>query len=223
MSKYKRLEVLNRIIDAGMVPLYYNSDLEVMKKVIKACYDGGATIFEFTNRGDFAHEVFKELNKWVIKEYPEMILGVGSVVDAGTCSIYIQLGTHFIVSPLLNSDMAKICNRRKVAWIPGCGSVSEIGMAEELGAEIVKVYPANTLGGAKFIKNILAPCPWSQLMPSGGVEAEYDNLKSWFDAGACCVGIGSALFSKEMIKKGDFSALEEKVREVISMIKKIKK
>lgn len=220
MARYKRLEVLNAIIGSGVVPLYYNGDLEVMKKVVKACYKGGIRVFEFTNRGDFAHEVFKELNKWTGKEYPDMIMGTGSVIDAGTCSMYIQLGAHFIVSPLCNPDMAKVCNRRKIAWIPGCGTVSEISQAEELGAEIVKVYPADVLGGPKFIKNILAPCPWAQLMPSGGVKPEKENLNTWFDAGACCVGIGSALFPKEVINKGDYSWIEEKIREVMSVVRK---
>ncbi len=223
MARFKRLQVFNTMLETGMVPLYYNSDTEIAKKVIKACYDGGARVFEFTNRGDFAHEVFGELSKWVEKECPEMILGVGSVVDAATCSFYIQLGTNFIVSPLLNPDMARVCNRRKIGWIPGCATVSEINQAEELGAEIVKIFPGKQLGGPSFVKSLLAPCPWSLIMPSGGASPEYDVLKDWLDAGAACIGLGSALFPKKVIREGNYKAIEEKVQNTIESIQKIKK
>jgi 2-dehydro-3-deoxyphosphogluconate aldolase / (4S)-4-hydroxy-2-oxoglutarate aldolase len=222
MSKYSRIEVFLKMKETGMVPLYYNPDLEICKKVAKACFDGGALAFEFTNRGDFAHEVFKELSKYVKKELPEMAIGVGSVIDAGTTSIYIQLGADFIVSPLLNPEMAKVCNRRKVLWSPGCGSVSEINTAEELGCELVKIFPAGQVGGPEFVASVKGPMPWSDLMPSGGVTPEYDNLKAWFKAGATCVGMGSQLMKKEYISTGNFQGLAEKVKETIALIKKIK-
>jgi 2-dehydro-3-deoxyphosphogluconate aldolase / (4S)-4-hydroxy-2-oxoglutarate aldolase len=223
MARFKRLQVFNTMIETGMVPLFYHQDAEIVKKAVKACYDGGARIFEFTNRGDFAHEVFAGINKWAAKECPDMILGVGSVVDAGTCSLYIQLGANFIVSPLLNPDMAGVCNRRKIGWVPGCATVSEINRAEELGAEIVKIFPGKQLGGPGFVKSLLGPCPWSLIMPSGGATPEYDVLKEWFDAGAACVGLGSALFPKKAVNEGNFNEIENKVRFVIESIQKIKK
>lgn len=222
MARFKRLDVYNTIIRTGIVPLYYNKNVEIVKNVVKACYNGGARVFEFTNRGDFAHEVFGEVNKWAAIECPEMIMGVGSIVDAGSTSLYIQLGANFIVSPLLNPEMAKVCNRRKIAWIPGCGSLSEINRGEELGAEIVKVFPAKEVGGPSYIKSILGPCPWSSIMPSGGATPERDVLKSWFDAGVSCVGMGSALFPSDVINKGDFIRIEKKVKEVIAIISDIK-
>ena len=222
MSRFKRLEVLNKMVETGIVPLFYHKDAEIVKKAVKACYDGGARVFEFTNRGDFAHEVFAEVNKWAASECPEMVLGVGSVVDAGTCSLYIQLGAGFIVSPLLNPEMARTCNRRKVAWLPGCGSVSEVNHAEELGAEIVKIFPGKEVGGPAFVKAILAPCPWSLIMPSGGATPEFEVLKSWVDAGAACIGLGSALFPKEEIAKGNYGAITEKVKESLETVKKLK-
>ncbi|MBO7479887.1 MAG: bifunctional 4-hydroxy-2-oxoglutarate aldolase/2-dehydro-3-deoxy-phosphogluconate aldolase [Bacteroidales bacterium] len=222
MSRFKRLHVLNTFVETGIVPLYYNSDAEIVKKVVKACYDGGARVFEFTNRGDFAHEVFAEVIKWCAKECPEMIMGTGSVCDPATAALYIQLGTNFIVSPSLNPDMAKICNRRKVAWIPGCGTLSEINMAEELGCEIVKIFPGAEVGGPSFVKAVKGPCPWTELMPSGGVTPERESLEAWFKAGVACVGLGSKLTPKDVIAKGDFAFIEQKVRESLAIVKELR-
>ncbi len=223
MSKYSRLDVALRMRETGVVPLYYTNDLNIARSVVSACYKGGLRIFEFTNRGDFAHEIFGELVKWAENEMPGLILGVGSVVDAGTCSLYIQSGASFIVSPLLNEEMARVCNRRKVLWMPGCSTLSEISRADELGAEVVKIYPAPLLGGPGFIKTIKGPCPWVQVMPSGGVEPTEENLKAWFDAGAFCVGMGSRLITQKIIEEGAFDALEKKVGEVVSMVQKVRK
>ena len=200
MARYSRIEVAVTMAETGLVPLFYHKDTELCKKVLKACYDGGARILEFTNRGDFAHEVFQELNKYALKELPGMMLGVGSVTDAGTASLYLQLGANFVVTPVLREDIAIVCNRRKVLWSPGCGSLTEIARAEELGAEIVKVFPGSTLGPG-FVKAIKGPCPWTSIMPTGGVSPDPDNLKSWFDAGVTCVGMGSKLITKEQLAK----------------------
>jgi 2-dehydro-3-deoxyphosphogluconate aldolase/(4S)-4-hydroxy-2-oxoglutarate aldolase len=223
MAKFSRVKVVNTILDCGMVPLLYNPDVEVCKKIVTACYNAGIHVFEFTNRGDFAQEVFSELVKYVDKQLPEMILGVGSVVDSSTAAMYMQMSANFIVSPLLNEDMAKVCNRRKVLWMPGCGSLSEISKAEELGAEIVKLFPAKQLGGPSFIKSIKPPCPWTSIMPSGGVEAEEANLREWFSAGAVCVGMGSNLFPSSLIKNQQFDELEKKLKTTFQMVQKIKK
>lgn len=222
MAKYSRIEVFLKMKETGMVPLYYNSDVEKCKKVVKACYDGGARAFEFTNRGDFAHEVFSELSKYAKAELPGMAMGVGSVIDAGTASIYIQMGADFVVSPLLNPEMAAVCNRRKIMWSPGCGSLTEINRAEELGCELIKIFPGQQVGGPDFVKAIKGPCPWTDIMPSGGVTTEYDNLKPWFDAGATCVGMGSQLMKKEYIELGNFESLTQKVKETIELIKSIR-
>jgi 2-dehydro-3-deoxyphosphogluconate aldolase/(4S)-4-hydroxy-2-oxoglutarate aldolase len=219
----KRLDVALAMRTSGAIPLYYTPDIEVMKEVISACYRGGMKIFEFTNRGEMAHELFADLIKWSRVEMPDLILGVGTVVEAGTCSLYIQLGAKFIVSPLLNEEMARVCNRRKVLWIPGCGTASEIGRAEELGAEVVKLFPGPTVGGAKFLKAYLGPCPWSNIMPSGGVSPTRENLTEWFESGAFCVGMGSNLISKEIINKGDYKTLEETSRKAMKIISELKR
>lgn len=218
----KRLDVALKMRDVGAIPLFYNPDIEICKEVISACYRGGMEIFEFTNRGDFAHELFAELVKWSRETMPDLVLGVGTVVDAGTCSIYIQMGAKFIVSPLLNEDMASVCNRRKVLWMPGCATASEISKAEELGAEVVKLFPGPTVGGSKFLKAYLGPCPWSNIMPSGGVSPTTENLTDWFNAGAFCVGMGSQLISKEIIEARDFKKLERVSRDSLEIIRKIR-
>ncbi len=218
----KRLDVALKMRDVGAIPLFYNPDIEICKEVISACYRGGMEIFEFTNRGDFAHELFAELVKWSRETMPDLVLGVGTVVDAGTCSIYIQMGAKFIVSPLLNEDMASVCNRRKVLWMPGCATASEISKAEELGAEVVKLFPGPTVGGSEFLKAYLGPCPWSNIMPSGGVSPTTENLTDWFNAGAFCVGMGSQLISKEIIEARDFKKLERVSRDSLEIIRKIR-
>jgi len=222
MARFTRIQVALTMAETGLIPVFYHKNLETCKQAVKACYEGGIRVFEFTNRGDFAHEVFGPLNQWAAKEYPEMILGVGSVVDAGTTSLYIQLGANFIVSPLLNADMAKVCNRRKIAWSPGCGSLSEVSQAEELGAEIVKIFPGSSVGGPAFVKNIKGPCPWSSIMPTGGVEPTEENLSAWFKAGVTCVGMGSNLFPKEATEGGNWQKVTELCRNALALIQKIR-
>jgi len=211
MARFTRIDVILKMREAGIVPVFYHKDPEVCRNVIKACFDGGIKVFEFTNRGDYAHELFSELNKWAEKEVPALVMGAGSVVDAGTASLYIQLGANFIVSPILNPEMAKVCNRRKILWSPGCGSLSEISYAEELGAEIVKIFPGSSVGGPDFVKAIKGPCPWTSIMPTGGVEPTVENLREWFEAGVTCVGIGSNLITKELIKKRDWKGLTKRI------------
>lgn len=223
MARFTRIQVALKMAETGMIPVFYNKDFEICKKVLKACYEGGVRVFEFTNRGDFAHEVFTELNKFAAKELPEMILGVGSVVEAGTTSLYIQLGANFIVSPVLNEDMAKVCNRRKISWSPGCGSVSEISKAEELGAEIVKIFPGSQVGGPKFVEAVKGPLSWSSIMPTGGVDTSEENLAAWFKAGVTCVGMGSQLITKDIIEKSDYQKLTDECRKTLDIIKRYKK
>ena len=204
-----------------MVPLFYHPDVELGKKVLKACYDGGARLMEFTARGDFAFEVFSELNKYAIKELPGMVMGVGSITDAAAASLFMQMGANFIVTPSLREDIAIVCNRRKVLWSPGCGSLTEINRAEELGCEIVKLFPGD-LYGPGFVKGIKGPQPWTSVMPTGGVSTDEANLKAWFNAGVTCVGMGSKLISKEILANKDFLGLETLVRETLIKIIKLK-
>jgi len=221
MAKFSKIEVLQKVAEQGMMPLFYNPVIELGKQVIKACYEGGARLLEFTNRGDFAHEVFGELNKFCRKELPEMIMGVGSINDAGTASLFMQLGANFIVSASLREDIAKVCNRRKVPYMPGCGTLTEIGKAEELGCDIVKLFPGSVYGPG-FIKAIKGPQPWTNIMPTGGVAPTEENLSGWFNAGAICVGMGSKLISKQLLKDKDFKELTARTKAALQIIHKIK-
>ena len=221
MAQYARIEVFKQMQESGMVPLFYHSDINVAKSVLRACYDGGARLMEFTSRGDFAHEVFIELIKFAIADLPGMILGVGSVTDAASTSLYIQYGANFVVTPVYREDIAIVCNRRKVLWSPGCGSLTEITVAEEMGCEIVKLFPGSTYGPS-FVKAIKGPQPWTSIMPTGGVSTEEANLRSWFEAGVTCVGMGSKLITKELLQNKDYDKLEKTVREVLKTISAVR-
>jgi 2-dehydro-3-deoxyphosphogluconate aldolase / (4S)-4-hydroxy-2-oxoglutarate aldolase len=223
MAKFNKIQVLNAMASTGMVPVFYHKDVEVAKNVVKACYDGGVRAFEFTNRGDFAQDVFAELVKWAAKECPEMVMGIGSIVDPGTAALYIQLGANFVVGPLFNPEIAKICNRRLIPYTPGCGSVSEIGFAQELGCDLCKVFPAGNVGGPSFVKNVKAPMPWSMLMVTGGVEPTKENLTAWIKAGVTCVGMGSNLFPKEVVDAQDWGWIVAKCQEAFGYIAEARK
>jgi 2-dehydro-3-deoxyphosphogluconate aldolase/(4S)-4-hydroxy-2-oxoglutarate aldolase len=207
MAKFSKIQTITAMKTTGIVPVFYHNDPEIAKEVLLACYKGGIRAFEFTNRGDFAHEVFTNLIKYAAKECPEMILGAGSIVDAPTAALYIQLGANFVVGPLFNPEISKLCNRRLIPYSPGCGTVSEIGFAQEAGCDICKVFPAGTVGGPAFIKSVLAPMPWSMLMVTGGVEPTEENLKDWIQSGVTCVGMGSNLFPSNIIKNRDWDQI----------------
>lgn len=221
MARFTRIQVAQTMADTGMVPLFYHPDVDLGKAILRACYEGGARLLEFTNRGDYAHEVFAELNKFCEKELPEMIMGVGSVTDAGTASLYMQLGANFIVTPVLREDIAVVCNRKKVLWSPGCGTLTEICRAEELGCEIVKLFPGGTYGPG-FVKAIRGPQPWTSIMPTGGVAPTKENLKAWFEAGVTCVGMGSKLISNDIIARRAYDELQIKVTEALALIRQLK-
>lgn len=221
MAQYSRIEVASVMKENGMVPLFYHPDVALGKHILKACYEGGCRLMEFTARGDFAFEVFSELNKYAIKELPGMIMGAGSITDAAAASMFMQMGANFIVTPSLREDIAIVCNRRKVLWSPGCGSLAEINKAEEMGCEIIKLFPGSTYG-PEFVKAIRGPQPWTNIMPTGGVTTEETNLKGWFDAGVTCVGMGSQLISKDILANKDYEGLRQRVSDTLGLIKKLR-
>jgi 2-dehydro-3-deoxyphosphogluconate aldolase/(4S)-4-hydroxy-2-oxoglutarate aldolase len=221
MARFSKIQTLAAMFETSMVPVFYHRDIEVAKNVVAACYEGGVKAFEFTNRGDFAHEVFGELNKWAAAHCPDLVMGIGSVVDAGTASLYIQSGANFIVGPLFNPDVAKVANRRAIPYTPGCGTASEVGFAQEAGCDLVKIFPAGNVGGPSFVKNILAPMPWSKLIVTGGVEPSEENLTAWFKAGVACVGMGSNLFPAAAIEQKNWAAITELCQEVLAIIAKV--
>jgi 2-dehydro-3-deoxyphosphogluconate aldolase/(4S)-4-hydroxy-2-oxoglutarate aldolase len=221
MAKFARLDVLNEIMRIGMVPVFYHSDFETAREVILACHAGGARVVEFTNRGDNAYRIFSDLAADLARSAPDVILGIGSVLDAGTAALYLSSGANFVVGSVFNPDVAKVCNRRKVAYIPGCGTPTEISTAEESGVEIVKLFPGSH-GGPEFVRAVLAPTPWSRIMPTGGVEPTQESLNAWFKAGVCAVGMGSQLVRKEWVAERNFSAIQQTTADAIAMIKDIR-
>ena len=222
MPRFARLDVLNTFVSTNLVPIFYNADPEVAKKVAWSISTGSCRLLEFTNRGDFAPEIFKELSRYCQRELPDLILGAGSILDAPTAALYVSYGANFIVGPYMNPEVARYCNRHKISYSPGCGSATEIGDAEELGVEIVKMFPGDSVGGPAFIKAILGPCPWTRIMPTGGVRATRENLTTWFKAGATAVGIGGDLIRKEYLASGDFDALAARTAETMALVREIR-
>lgn len=222
MAAKDRMAVLAAMMDQSVIPVFYHPDVELCKDVIQACANGGAKCVEFTNRGDFAADVFLQVTKYFAKADPSVIMGVGSICDAPTAGIYIANGAKFVVGPLLNADVAKVCNRRGIPYSPGCGSATEIGDAQELGVEIVKVFPGSSVGGPEFVKSVMGPMPWTRIMPTGGVEPTEDSLRKWFGAGIVACGVGSNLITKKLLDAKDFKGIEENVRKIIALVKSIK-
>ena len=222
MARFSRVKVWSMMEELGLVPLFYNPDLNTSIKVIEAISAGGGKVIEFTNRGDRAFEVFRELVAHFEQADPELILGVGSVLDVATAGLYINLGANFVVGSVTNPEVAKLCNRRKVPYCPGCATPSEVSFAEELGVEICKVFPGSELGGPSFVKAITAPCPWSKIMPTGGVSATKENLKGWFDAGVVCVGMGSALVRSDLMKAEDWQGITDLTARCLAWIREIR-
>ena len=219
MAQFSRLKVLTSMIEVGVVPVFYHPDPDVAVNVIKACLDGGVRCFEFTNRGDRAYEVFSEVIKRLGND-KRLILGAGTIMNAPIAALYLQIGANFIVGPNFNLDVARLCNAHKVAYSPGCGSVSEISRAEEMGVEICKVFPGQSVGGPGFIKSVLGPMPWSRLMPTGGVDTTEESVTSWISAGATCVGVGSKLFPKDVLASGNYAVITEKIASMIEWTQK---
>ena len=218
-----RMAVLAAMMDQGVIPVFQHADVEVCTQVIQACADGGAKCIEFTNRGDFPSHVFAEVTRHFAKADPSVIMGVGSVVDAPTAGVYIAHGARFVVGPLLNPEVARVCNRRKIPYSPGCGTASEIGLAEELGCEIVKLFPGGSVGGPDFVRAILGPMPWTRLMPTGGVDASEASLRAWFEAGVVAVGIGSNLVTKALLDAKDYKGVEARVRQTVELVRAIRR
>lgn len=222
MARFSKQQTIAAMTATGIVPVFYHPDAEIAKQVVKACYEGGIRAFEFTNRGDFAHEVFEALVKYAAEACPELILGIGSIVDPSTAAFYIQSGANFVVGPCFNAEITKICNRRLIPYIPGCGSVTEIGYAQEAGCDICKIFPAGNVGGPSFVKNVMAPMPWTALMATGAVEPTQENLTAWMKAGAACVGMGSKLFPKEVIAAGAWERIMALCRFSLECIRKVR-
>ena len=222
MGSFDKLTTLNYINNNKVVPVFYDPDIEIVKKITESCYKGGIKILEFTNRGDFAWEVFKELELFCRENFPEMILGTGSIVDSSTADLYMSLGSNFIVGPVTNSEVAKACNRKQIPYIPGCLTPTEISLAHELGSDVVKIFPADSIGGPSFVKSVIAPMPWVKIMPTGGVDTNSESLKKWIESGVFAVGMGSKLFTKEIISDQNWELLTKNCKNLSETIKKIK-
>lgn len=216
---HDRLSVLTALQSQGICPVFYHSDPETALNVIRACARGGAPVIEFTNRGDFAVDLFGEIARELTRTDPEIVLGIGSVLDAGTAAMFLNRAARFVVSPALVPEVAQVCNRRMVAYFPGCGSVTDISNAHALGCEIVKLFPGASVGGPDFVKAVLGPMPWTKIMPTGGVDPDPTSIAKWFGSGIVAAGMGSRLITDAAVRDGDWAGIEASVRGAVEAVR----
>jgi 2-dehydro-3-deoxyphosphogluconate aldolase/(4S)-4-hydroxy-2-oxoglutarate aldolase len=212
-----RLTVAQEVIQSGVLPIFYHQDLTLAAPLLEASAAGGARVFEWTNRGPGALRLFEELRERAVQKKLSLKLGVGSIVDAPTAAAYINAGAEFVVGPCLSSAVADVCNRRKVSYVPGCGSVTEINEAHALGCEFVKLFPAAEVGGPSFVKAVRGPMPWTSVIATGGVDLTIESFRAWFEAGTTALGLGSNLFAKSLLDARDFKALEQKMAQALQL------
>ncbi|MCX6384536.1 MAG: bifunctional 4-hydroxy-2-oxoglutarate aldolase/2-dehydro-3-deoxy-phosphogluconate aldolase [Actinobacteria bacterium] len=222
MARFERMKVYNTIFEDGMIPLFFSKDRDEAKAVTEALVKGGSRILEFTNRGEGALDVFSYLLNITPQAFPDLIIGAGTIVDAPTAALFIANGANFIVGPNFDEEIARLCNRRRIPYIPGAATVSEIIRAEEFGAELIKIFPGSTVGGPKFVEALMGPCPKTKVMPTGGVSVDEENIKAWFKAGVACVGMGSQLVSKKAMADKNYSLITELTIKALGIIKSVR-
>jgi 2-dehydro-3-deoxyphosphogluconate aldolase / (4S)-4-hydroxy-2-oxoglutarate aldolase len=215
---FTKIEIFNEIKRTRIVPLFTHDDPTLAVEVLKAAYEGGIKVFEFTNRRKNSFEVFETLVK-SRSQYPGLMLGIGTILDPDTTLRFIDAGADFIISPILKTSMAEVCHRYNKHWMPGCATLTEIVTARDFGAEVIKVFPGSVLGPG-FVSSIMPVVPGLNLMITGGVEPSEENLSAWFKAGAMAVGMGSQLFTKEILEKRDWAQLKKKCSEALSIAAK---
>ncbi len=220
MARNSSAVVYGRFEETPIVPLFFNADLEISKNVLKACYDGGIRVFEFTNRGIEAPSIFAKLIEYVEKDCPDLVLGIGTVYDVKQASEFISMGADFMLQPFTTPAVGEICAKHDIPWMPGTMTLTEIRNAEILGAKYVKIFPGNIVGPG-FVKALKGPMPHSKIMVTGGVEPNRVSMTSWFSAGAAAVGMGSQLFPAELIAKKEFHTITRTINELIQIYRSL--
>lgn len=205
-----------------ILPLITKIDIETAAIIVEAAHLAGIKTLEYAARSADAPEVLEAIVKQVKTKGYDLLIGVGSVLNAGHAKLYHELGADYIVSPHIEEEVGQYCKEHDVFWIPGASTLNEAVYATKLGAGIVKLFPADYLGGPGFIKAISSPFPTLKLMPSGGVTTEAENLKSWFDAGVVCVGIGSNLFSAELLKTATVARVKARFDDLLNILAQLK-
>jgi 2-dehydro-3-deoxyphosphogluconate aldolase / (4S)-4-hydroxy-2-oxoglutarate aldolase len=220
MMVSRRLEMLLAAVETGVLPLFYTPDSDRALRITAALREGGARVIEFTDRGPRAWAAFTALADDAARHDPESILGAGSIRDPEAADRFIASGARFIVGPSFSAEVARLCNRRRIPYLPGCATPTEIVTAEEWGVELVKLFPGDTLGPG-FLKAIRGPLPQTQVVVTGGVQPTEASVAEWIGAGAACLGIGSALITNAFTHPGsdvDPAALTPAVADLIALV-----
>jgi 2-dehydro-3-deoxyphosphogluconate aldolase/(4S)-4-hydroxy-2-oxoglutarate aldolase len=221
MKRLTKEEIFQLAATQGLLPPFNHTDEKVAIKILDAIYAGGLRIIEFTNRSENALAVFKSLVKHTEKNLPGLVLGIGTIMNAKQAKQFYKAGAQFIVAPILTKEVGDYCVRNEILWIPGAATPTEIVQATEWGSDLVKIFPAETLGPS-FVKALRGPCPWVKVMPSGGVTLDEENIRQWFTSGVVCIAIGSLLFSKEIMQDGNFELLTQRIEWLLSTIKNVR-
>lgn len=217
----KAEQIITIIKEQGIVPLFYHDDVDVSIAVVNALYNAGIKVVEYTNRGTRSIDNFKALIETRNKQWTDLILSVGTIKNIEAANQFISAGTDFIICPGTIPVVAKATQDAGLLWVPGCMTPTEIIIAEQHNAKLVKLFPGNLLGPS-YVSAIKELFPGLLFMPTGGVDTTEENLRAWFKAGVCAVGMGSKLISKELLVNKDYSAIEISAKNVLKLIKQIK-
>ncbi|TKC00489.1 bifunctional 4-hydroxy-2-oxoglutarate aldolase/2-dehydro-3-deoxy-phosphogluconate aldolase [Pedobacter cryophilus] len=217
----KKSSLLKAITDQGMLPLFFHPDEQKSIDITQTVYDAGVRVIEYTNRGKEALANFRKLKQVALETMPELMLGIGTIKNPKEAQDFIDAGADFIVCPIVTPEVAEVCQKADLLWIPGCMTPTEISIAQKNGAGLIKIFPANILG-QEFISSIKELFAGQLFMPTGGVDLSKENIGSWFKAGVCAVGMGSKLISKEIMTDGNYALLAQNTKDVLAVIKSIK-
>lgn len=219
MARFNKEEVFQKMGSNRILPLFNYADADICKSVIRACYNAGIRVFELTNRDAAAFSVFKRLVPFVEKELPDLSLGAGTIMDEKTAQHYIEAGADFIIAPNLEPAVGKVCLDNNIPWLPGCFTATEMKTAYDLGAEVIKLFPAGSVGPS-YVNHLRGPLPFLKIVVTGGVGLDEASLKSWLDSGVFAIGVGSQLFSEQTIKNNNYEEIESKLKTIIRVTAK---
>jgi 2-dehydro-3-deoxyphosphogluconate aldolase/(4S)-4-hydroxy-2-oxoglutarate aldolase len=222
MQRYTKSEVSEHLLGAGVLPMFSHPDEKISIRILEALYKAGVRIVEFTNRPDEALAIFKCMRQFADDHLPGLVLGAGTIMNEAQAESFAHAGAAFLVAPSMDREVGMFCRNNDLFWCPGASTLNEILQAEAAGADLVKLFPAAQLGGPAYLKAIRAPCPWLQLIPTGGISTDSKVLRNWIEAGAEVIGMGSHLFEGLDTGLDAMDRLTARASELLGLLQNLK-